>query len=118
MYQARYPDTEIRNVTRWTCIGGGYENNHRGLRGEVLSPGLNAAIRAVARAGNDKGARFLGIRNGWQGLMENDTLPLSPDTVSGMIERGGTMLGTSRTDPVHQPDHISIKPGIRLKKMR
>ena len=75
------------------------------LTGGGDCPGLNAAIRAVARAGNGRGVRVLGIRNGWQGLMENETLPLSPDTVSGMIERGGTMLGTSRTDPVHQPDH-------------
>ncbi len=77
------------------------------LTGGGDCPGLNAAIRAVARAGNGRGARVLGIKNGWQGLMENDTLPLSPDTVSGMIERGGTMLGTSRTDPMHQPDHLN-----------
>ncbi|MGB8218901.1 MAG: ATP-dependent 6-phosphofructokinase [Methanoregula sp.] len=77
------------------------------LTGGGDCPGLNAAIRAVARAGTGRGVRVLGIRNGWQGLMENDTLPLFPDTVSGMIERGGTMLGTSRTDPVHPPDHLN-----------
>jgi phosphofructokinase-like protein len=76
------------------------------LTGGGDCPGLNAAIRAVARAGTRREARVLGIRNGWQGLVENDTIPLFPDTVSGIIERGGTILGTSRTDPVHQPDHL------------
>jgi len=69
-------------------------------------PGLNAAIRAVVRTGLAHGYGSVGIRNGWQGLIADDTLPLSDHAVSGIVSRGGTILGTSRTDPVKNPDDL------------
>jgi 6-phosphofructokinase 1 len=69
--------------------------------------GLNAAIRAVVRSGIAKGYQVIGIQNGWQGLIRSDTIPLTDHSVSGIISRGGTILGTSRTDPVKNSADIS-----------
>ncbi|MDQ7843519.1 MAG: ATP-dependent 6-phosphofructokinase [Armatimonadota bacterium] len=69
------------------------------LTGGGDAPGLNAAIRAVARAAWQEGYEVVGIRNGWWGLVHNDVLPLSPDLISGILPRGGTVLGTSRYNP-------------------
>lgn len=69
------------------------------LTGGGDAPGLNAAIRAVARAGWREGYEVLGIRNGWLGLITGDVALLSPDDVTGILPRGGTILGTSRTNP-------------------
>jgi len=69
------------------------------LTGGGDAPGLNAAIRAVARAAWQEGYEVVGIRNGWWGLVNNDLLPLSPDLISGILPRGGTVLGTSRYNP-------------------
>lgn len=73
------------------------------LTGGGDCPGLNAVIRAVVRCGLQYGFRTQGIRNGWQGLIDNDVEPLTDFSVSGIISRGGTMLGTSRTDPLKNP---------------
>jgi 6-phosphofructokinase 1 len=62
-------------------------------------PGLNPVIRAVVRKGLNEGYEILGIKDGWKGLMENNILPLNLETVSGILPRGGTILGTSRTNP-------------------
>ena len=63
-------------------------------------PGLNAVIRAVsARATEHHGVEVVGIRNGWEGLIQGDTMPLDRDSVRGILGRGGTILGTSRRDP-------------------
>src|SRR5437879_5465616 len=71
------------------------------LTGGGDAPGLNAAIRAVARRGFDLGDEPIGIRNGWAGLLgEGDLRPLSPPDVSGILHLGGTILGTSRTNPL------------------
>jgi len=77
------------------------------------SPGLNAVIRgAVARA-RAAGADVVGILNGWDGLMEGDTRPLDRDAVRGILQRGGTILGTSRRDPyVHGDGWESVRPTI------
>lgn len=69
------------------------------LTGGGDAPGLNAAIRAVARAGWDAGYDVIGVRNGWHGLVEADLLPLTPEVISGILPRGGTILGTSRFNP-------------------
>jgi len=69
------------------------------LTGGGDAPGLNAAIRAVARAGWAAGYEVIGVRNGWQGLVEGNLLPLTPETISGILPRGGTVLGTSRFNP-------------------
>lgn len=69
------------------------------LTGGGDAPGLNAAIRAVARAAWREGYDVVGIRNGWLGLLNGDVFALSPDDLSGVLPRGGTVLGTSRTNP-------------------
>lgn len=70
------------------------------LTGGGDCPGLNAAIRAVVRHAIDTyGYRVTGILNGWSGLIENLYRPLDVDTVSGLLTKGGTILGTSRTNP-------------------
>jgi ATP-dependent phosphofructokinase / diphosphate-dependent phosphofructokinase len=63
-------------------------------------PGLNAAIRAVVRRAHADGSEVLGIRNGYLGLFENDVVPLTRTTVIGILPRGGTILGTSRFNPM------------------
>ena len=63
-------------------------------------PGLNAAIRAVVRCAYSDGVEVLGIRNGYLGLFENDVEPLTRVTINGILPRGGTILGTSRFNPM------------------
>jgi len=60
------------------------------------APGMNAAIRAAVRSGVSLGIEMFGIRHGYSGLIAGDFLPLGPRDVGGIIELGGTMLGTSR----------------------
>ncbi|HEX8140301.1 MAG TPA: ATP-dependent 6-phosphofructokinase [Pyrinomonadaceae bacterium] len=63
-------------------------------------PGLNAVIRAVVRRATADEVEVLGIKNGWRGLDEGDVEPLTRDSVTGILPRGGTILGTSRFNPV------------------
>jgi 6-phosphofructokinase 1 len=74
------------------------------LTGGGDAPGLNAAIRAVVRRALEGSHEVVGIRNGWLGLLEGHTTPLTRDSVSGILPRGGTILGTSRTNPFKSPD--------------
>ncbi len=74
------------------------------LTGGGDAPGLNAAIRAVARAGWREGYTIIGIRNGWLGLLTHDLVELTPEDVRGILHRGGTILGTSRTNPFKEQD--------------
>lgn len=60
------------------------------------APGMNAAIRAVVRAGDFYGHEVYGIKDGYRGLVENDMVLLDHKSVSGMLSRGGTFLGTTR----------------------
>ena len=69
------------------------------LTGGGDCPGLNAVIRAVARRGFERGHDVVGVREGWRGLVEGKFEPLGPREVSGLLPRGGTILGTSRTNP-------------------
>jgi len=69
------------------------------LTGGGDCPGLNPVIRAVVRKALLAGYEIVGIKNGWKGLVENDTMFLNIDTVSGILPKGGTILGTSRTNP-------------------
>jgi 6-phosphofructokinase 1 len=69
------------------------------LTGGGDCPGLNAVIRAVTRTSLDRGDRVLGIRAGWRGLVEGKAGELSYREISGILARGGTILGTSRTNP-------------------
>lgn len=68
------------------------------LTGGGDCPGLNAVIRAVVRKSIQNGHEMIGIREGWKGLIENNFLPLGLDSISGILHRGGTILGTSRTN--------------------
>jgi 6-phosphofructokinase 1 len=61
------------------------------------APGMNAAIRAVVRAGTYSGMEVFGIRRGYQGMIEGDIIPLPSTSVSGIIQKGGTMLQTARS---------------------
>ena len=69
------------------------------LTGGGDCPGLNPVIRAVVRYGINTGYEIIGIKNGWKGLIEKDCLPLGLEAISGILPKGGTILGTSRTNP-------------------
>jgi ATP-dependent phosphofructokinase / diphosphate-dependent phosphofructokinase len=69
------------------------------LTGGGDCPGLNAVIRAVGRRSLDRGYEVLGIRAGWRGLVDGSVVELGPREISGILPRGGTILGTSRTNP-------------------
>ena len=73
------------------------------LTGGGDCPGLNPVIRAVVRKGLLEGYEIVGIKDGWKGLIENSTMPLNIDSISGILHRGGTILGT---------------PGLSLQKRR
>ena len=81
-------------------------------------PGLNAVIRgAVARA-RQHGADVVGILEGWDGLMEGRFRPLDRDAVRGILQRGGTILGTSRRDPyVHGDGAASVRDAIEGERL-
>jgi 6-phosphofructokinase 1 len=70
------------------------------LTGGGDCPGLNAVIRAVVRRALSFGIEVLGIRNGFLGLIEGDVEPLTGFSVTGILPKGGTILGTSRYDPL------------------
>ena len=70
------------------------------LTGGGDCPGLNAVIRAVVRRALSFGIEVLGIRNGFLGLVEGDVEPLTGFSVTGILPKGGTILGTSRYDPL------------------
>jgi 6-phosphofructokinase 1 len=61
------------------------------------APGMNAAIRAVVRTGTELGWRMYGVRQGYAGLMAGNFIPLGAREVAGIVQRGGTMLGSARS---------------------
>ena len=69
------------------------------LTGGGDCPGLNAVIRAIVRKSLTYGWECIGIENGWKGLVDIYTRPLDINSVSGILQKGGTILGTSRTNP-------------------
>jgi phosphofructokinase-like protein len=69
------------------------------LTGGGDCPGLNAVIRAVARRSLDRDYHVVGIREGWRGLVEGLFEALGPREISGLLPKGGTILGTTRTNP-------------------
>ena len=69
------------------------------LTGGGDCPGLNAVIRAVGRRVMVRGHEFLGVREGWRGLVDGLFEPLGPREISGLLPRGGTIIGTTRTNP-------------------
>jgi len=70
------------------------------LTGGGDCPGLNAAIRATAKTAIQTGYAVIGIRNGWKGLLDDKNEILDSINTSGIIDRGGTILGTSRLSPL------------------
>ncbi len=77
------------------------------LTGGGDCPGLNAVIRAIVRKGvQEYGYDFTGFRDGWRGPLEGDTVRLDIPAVRGILPRGGTILGSSRTNPLKQEDGI------------
>jgi ATP-dependent phosphofructokinase / diphosphate-dependent phosphofructokinase len=75
-------------------------------------PGLNAAIRACAKTAIWSGYEVIGIHNGWEGLLEHDDEVLNVLRTSGIIDRGGTILGTSRVSP------LRVENGVQRAKDR
>ena len=86
------------------------------LTGGGDCPGLNPVIRAVVRTGLSERFEVVGILNGWKGLVEDRAEPLDMASVSGIIHRGGTILGTSRTNPYKEPAALE-KARTNFKKM-
>jgi ATP-dependent phosphofructokinase / diphosphate-dependent phosphofructokinase len=82
------------------------------LTGGGDCPGLNAVIRGSVRKGSDTyGHSFVGFRDGWKGPLEGLTMPLDVSVTRGILPRGGTILGSSRTNP------LSVEGGIdRIRK--
>ncbi len=77
------------------------------LTGGGDCPGLNAVIRAVARKGvNNYGHAIVGYRDGWRGPLTNKVVHLTPDNTSGILHRGGTILGSSRTNPFKEENGV------------
>src|SRR5436309_5257865 len=87
------------------------------LTGGGDCPGLNAVIRAVVRKGIQVyGYEFLGFRDGWRGPLEGDTVPLDTQAVRGILPRGGTILGSSRTNPFAESAAAGGRSGLERIK--
>jgi ATP-dependent phosphofructokinase / diphosphate-dependent phosphofructokinase len=77
------------------------------LTGGGDCPGLNAVIRAIVRRGiDDHGHAIVGFRDGWKGPLEDLTVDLTIESVRGILPRGGTILGSSRTNPLKTPNGV------------
>jgi phosphofructokinase-like protein len=88
------------------------------LTGGGDCPGLNAVIRAVVRRADMLGYKVLGIKNGWQGLLKEKAEPLTLLSVAGILPRGGTILGTSRTNPLkHEEDKKKLFENMKKMKL-
>src|SRR5919197_700512 len=77
------------------------------LTGGGDCPGLNAVIRAAARRSLARGHDVVGVREGWKGLVEGQFEELGPREISGLLPRGGTILGTTRTNPYQTDDGVA-----------
>src|SRR6202161_3502926 len=88
------------------------------LTGGGDCPGLNAVIRAVVCAGAaGHGFEFIGFRDGWRGPLEGDTMALDVQAVRGILPLGGTILGSSRTNPLGEAASSGGQSGLeRIKE--
>jgi phosphofructokinase-like protein len=77
------------------------------LTGGGDCPGLNAVIRAVTRRSLTRGHEVVGVREGWRGLVDGHFMELGPREISGLLPRGGTILGTTRTNPYTTDDGVA-----------
>src|SRR5919202_41187 len=82
------------------------------LTGGGDCPGLNAVIRAVARRSFARRHEVVGVLEGWRGLVEGLFTPLGPREVSGLLPRGGTIIGTTRTNPFRLDDGVERAMGV------
>src|SRR5204863_6756144 len=88
------------------------------LTGGGDCPGLNAAIRAIVRKGVDRyGHAVIGFRDGWRGVLENQTTELTLESTRGIIHRGGTILGSSRTNPYKDGEDGAPKVGDTIQSL-
>lgn len=88
------------------------------LTGGGDCPGINPVIRAIVRKGLNEGYEILGIKNGWKGLIEKDVVPLDLNSVSGILPKGGTILGTSRTNPYKDKKDVDkVKENFKALKI-
>jgi 6-phosphofructokinase 1 len=76
------------------------------------APGMNAAIRAVVRAGVDRELEVFGVRDGFEGLLLGDIVPLGARDVGGILARGGTMLGSARSKHFRTDDGVAKAVGV------
>src|SRR5208282_5232016 len=87
------------------------------LTGGGDCPGLNAVIRAIVRTGAaEYGYEFTGFRDGWRGPLEGDTMILDVPEVRGILPRGGTILGSSRTNPLADTATAGGRSGLERIK--
>ena len=88
------------------------------LTGGGDCPGLNAVIRAVVRKSSRNKWEVVGILNGWKGLIDDEIIPLNDCNVSGILPKGGTILGTSRTNPFKESGNVEkIMKNIKKHKI-
>jgi ATP-dependent phosphofructokinase / diphosphate-dependent phosphofructokinase len=89
------------------------------LTGGGDCPGLNAVIRAVVRKGvNRYGHAIVGYRDGWRGVLDNSVTHLTPDNTAGILHRGGTILGSSRTNPFKEERGVErIKENLDAERI-
>ena len=80
------------------------------------APGMNAAIRAVTRCAIYNELEVIGIRRGFEGLLEGDVIPLTSRSVGGIIHRGGTVLRTARSERFKKPEG-QVEALDRLKEL-
>src|SRR5438034_3423552 len=81
-------------------------------------PGLNAVIRAVVRRAAADDVDVVGIKNGWRGLVENDHVELTRASVLGILPRGGTILGTSRLNPLKDEQLMGrLQENLRILRL-
>lgn len=88
------------------------------LTGGGDSPGLNPTIRAVALSALSEGHQVIGFLDGWKGVQENNTLPIDRAWAEGILDEGGTNLGTSRTNPMKSASTMeSVISNFRANKL-
>jgi phosphofructokinase-like protein len=89
------------------------------LTGGGDCPGLNAVIRGIVRKGiNQHGHEFVGFRYGWAGVLKNEAMDLTNETTRGILHRGGTILGSSRTNPFKIEGGVDqVKQSMRARAL-
>jgi len=89
------------------------------LTGGGDCPGLNPAIRGVARTAATCGWQLVGLRDGWRGALEGIERPISPTDIDDLLVRGGTILGSSRTNPYKEKDGTTrIRAGMEKLNLK